>query len=180
MGDPIFDIFDRRSFFAGLAASAAGLWAVRAEAALDPCQAFYGKGYCTDYVNSRISPRQGGDGGSWPSNMPGSAVQAGDVAIFRAIQHVAYVEEVTGRGAGGEALSVRVSEMNYARGVKPGTPTSCLVTPNFGVRTTRVIAVSSAEFMRPGGYRALRMAPPQLRSRTDDRTAGSTPKTNRR
>ena len=58
----------------GLAASVAGLWAARSEAAPDPCQAFYGKGYCTDYVNGRISPRQAGDGDSWPSNMPGDDI----------------------------------------------------------------------------------------------------------
>lgn len=173
-------VLDRRSFFSGLAASAAGIWAARSEATPDPCQAFYGKGYCTDYVNSRISPRQRGDGGSWPSNMPGTAAQAGDVAIFRSIQHVAYVEEVTGRGAGGEALFVRVSEMNYARGVKTGTPPACLVTPNFGIRTTRVIPVSTADFLRPGGYSPIRLAPPQMPAPPDNRTAGSTPRTNRR
>jgi len=129
--------------------------------AQDPCARYYGQGYCTDYVNSRISQRQRGDAGSWPSNMPNTAVEAGDVAIFRRINHVAYVENVVRRNADGQAMTVGISEMNFSSTRDPNAPRSCLVTSNFGVRTTRTISVNDAVFMRPGGYRPT--TPPRRR-----------------
>lgn len=165
----------RRKVLAGLAIGAASGPVLAA----DPCSGFYGKGYCTDYVNSRISPRQSGDGGSWPANMPREAVQRGDVAILRNWNHVAYVEEVTKRDSAGNATEVRISEMNWGQGLKAGTPPSCVITSKFGVRSERTIKVSAAEFMRPGGFRA---SPPKPKPRIvvpnttiDTRTAGSTP-----
>lgn len=129
--------------------------------AQDPCARYYGRGYCTDYVNSRISHRQRGDAGTWPSNMPSTAVEAGDVAIFRRINHVAYVENVVRRNADGQAMTVFISEMNFSRTPDPNAPRSCLVTSNFGVRSTRTISVNDAVFMRPGGYRP--STPPRRR-----------------
>lgn len=119
--------------------------------AQDACAQYYGRGYCTDYVNQRTGRRQRGDAGTWPSNMPGDAAAPGDVAIFRRINHVAYVERVVERDAQGRSRRVLISEMNYGRR-NPNTPPSCYVTTNFGVRTERTIDVTSAEFMRPGGY----------------------------
>lgn len=145
-------------------------------AAADPCAQYYGKGYCTDYVNGKISPQQRGDGGSWPSNTPGIVTQRGDVAILRSKNHVAYVEEVTARDSAGNATAVRISEMNWGP-LKPRTPSGCFVTTKFGVRSERTIKTSSAEFMRPGGYRPKAM-PKKLNlpsTPIDTRTAGSTP-----
>lgn len=148
--------FSRRAFLL------VGLSSVPSVAfAQDPCARYYGRGYCTDYVNSRISPHQRGDAGSWPSNMPNTAVEAGDVAIFRRINHVAYVDRVIRRNADGQAVTVFVSEMNYSSTRDPNAPRSCLVTSNFGVRTTRTISVNDAVFMRPGGYRP--STPPRRR-----------------
>lgn len=174
-------MLSRRAVIVGLSMAAT----IRpALVAADPCSGYYGKGYCTDYVNSRISPRQRGDGGSWPANMPASAAQRGDVAILRKWNHVAYVEEVTKRDAAGNATEVRISEMNWGQGLKPGSDPSCLVTSKFGIKSERVIKVSAAEFMRPGGYTpAAKPKPSPKPSRKpvaipntpiDTRTAGST------
>lgn len=120
--------------------------------AQDVCAPYYGKGYCTDYVKQKTGISQRGDGGSWPSNMPKTEVARGDVAILRAHNHVAYVEEVTKRDSNGQPMEIRVSEMNWGRGLREGTPSECVVTSNFGVRTERKISVSQADYMRPGGY----------------------------
>jgi hypothetical protein len=168
-------MISRRNVLAGLAVGAASGPVLAA----DPCREFYGNGYCTDYVNSRISPRQSGDGGSWPANMPREAVQRGDVAILREWNHVAYVEEVTKRDSAGNPTEVRISEMNWGRGLRPGTPSTCAVTSKFGIRSERTLKVSAAEFMRPGGYRAPKAKPkPRVvipNTPIDTRTAGSTP-----
>ena len=145
----------------------------------DECAAYYGKGYCTDYVNSRIPIRQGGDANNWPSNMPSDAVARGDVAIFRSKVHVAYVEEVTIRDGNGKTIEVRISEMNWGAR-RPDTPKSCYVTVNFDVvQSSRRVLVATAEFMRPGGYRppAKVQLPPAA---VDDNTANSTPRVRRR
>lgn len=122
-----------------------------AEPRQDVCAPYYGRGYCTDYVNGRTGRRQRGDADTWPSNMPADQAQAGDVAIFRRIKHVAYVEAVLERDASGRSRRVRISEMNYGPR-NPNTPRECYVTMNFNVRTEREITVTEAEFMRPGGY----------------------------
>ena len=168
-------MISRRLVMVGLTAFATGSDAL---SATDPCAPFYGSGYCTDYVNGNISPRQRGDGGSWPANMLGIAAQRGDVAILRSKNHVAYVEEVTRRDLAGNAIEVRISEMNWGP-LKPGSPSGCFVTAKFGIRGERTIKVSSAEFMRPGGYRprAMPEAPKLPGTTIDMRTAGSTPPT---
>ena len=125
-----------------------------AEAQRDPCAQYYGRGYCTDYVNQRTGGRQRGDAGSWPSNIGRISVRRGDVAIFRRQNHVAFVEEVTEWGTRIPSardrypVRLRISEMNYGRRAS-GTPRECYVTVNFNVRTEREGTFEDAEFMRP-------------------------------
>lgn len=75
------------------------------------------KGYCVDYVKSRIPsfplPKSHAEAAAL-RNSEVSAVEDGDVAIFRigSYWHVAYVERVR-RDAGGVPLAVDVSEMNF-------------------------------------------------------------------
>jgi len=119
--------------------------------AADPCAKYYGKGYCTDYVNTKISPKQSGDASRWPSNISSSEVRAGDVAIFRSINHVAYVDSVATKDSKGRALTLNISEWNYgSTAKKTALEKSCIVTDKFGIKTTRKIAVSAAVYMRPG------------------------------
>jgi surface antigen len=113
--------------------------------AADPCAAYYGKGYCTDYVNSKIGNRQRGNAENWRGGLPRNLVRKGDVAIFRRVGHVAYVEDVVSRDKNGNPSRIRVSEWNWAAGTKSGTPASCRVTRNFGVQTVREIDVSQVD-----------------------------------
>lgn len=174
-------MFDRRQFWQGSAIliGLTATTAIRSEALADECASYYGQGYCTDYVNSRISPRQSGDAKRWPSNMPAEAVAPGDVVIFRSDNHVAYVEEVTRRDSNGRPTEIRISEMNWGRGLRPGTPPSCVVTSKFGIRDdTRRVSLSGKEFLRPGGYRPARLVPnPALPSPGIGNTANTTPQT---
>lgn len=139
----------RRTVLTGLVGT--GLGGAATAGPQDICAPYYGQGYCTDYVNRRTGRRQRGDADTWPSNMPREAAAAGDVAIFRSMKHVAYVERVIERDSQGRTVRVLVSEMNYGPR-NPNTPRECFVTLNFNVRTEREIRVSAAEFMRPGGY----------------------------
>ena len=111
----------------------------------DPCVAYYGKGYCTDYVNARISNPQEGNAENWIGGLPRNLVRRGDVAIFRRVGHVAYIEDVTARDSAGNPTRIRISEWNWAPGFKPGTPKSCRITKNFGVKTIREIDVSQVD-----------------------------------
>jgi surface antigen len=113
--------------------------------AADPCVAFYGRGYCTDYVNSKISNKQRGNAENWRGGLPRKLVRRGDVAIFRGVGHVAYVEDVVSRDKKGNPSRIRISEWNWAAGTKPGTPASCRVTRNFGVQTVREIDISKVD-----------------------------------
>jgi hypothetical protein len=141
----------RRIFWAQ---GAAFLLGGKALAQPDPCTRYYGNGYCTDYVNQKIGKRIRGDAASWPANIQRIAVQAGDVAIFRRINHVAYIEAVTERGTmipyapGKYPTQLRISEWNYGPR-DTSAPRECLVTTKFGQVTTRTGAFSDAEFMRP-------------------------------
>jgi surface antigen len=107
---------------------------------------YYGKGYCTDYVNSRLGTHIRGDAATWSPNVAWQQVQKGDAAIFKSIDHVAYVEDVV-RDSRGMPVQIKVSEMNYGAH-KPGTNPSCIVTVNFGRVTTRVTSASSAQYYR--------------------------------
>lgn len=139
----------------------------------DPCRPYYGKGYCTDYVNERANINQRGDGGSWPSNIQSSEVESGDVAIIRSMNHVAYVEGVTKRDAQGMPTEIKISEMNWGSGLQPGTPTECIITSKFNVKTYRTIPVSAAVYMRPSNKRKTSNTTLDIPS-TNSNTANST------
>jgi len=121
----------------------------------DPCARYYGRGYCTDYVNSRTGVRQRGDAKDWPSNIGRLQVQSGDVAIFPRQNHVAYIEAVTEWGTRIPSardkypVRLRISEMNYPGPLDPSAPRSCFVTVNFGKVNTREGTFEDAVFMRP-------------------------------
>lgn len=128
---------------------------IEANAQRDPCAEFYGRGYCTDYVNRRLGINQSGDARFWPSNIQRIDVRPNDVAIFRAINHVAVVEEIVEYGErvpyarNRWPARLRISEQNYGQGLRPGTPRSCMVTSRFGQTTYRTGTFDEAEFMRP-------------------------------
>lgn len=100
--------------------------------AADPCQQYYGNGYCTDYVNSKLRTRVRGDAETWPANTPVAEVRPGDVAIFRREGHVAWVERVVVDR--GRAIAIDVSEQNFGSG---WVNRECRVTTNFGKTTFR-------------------------------------------
>ena len=107
-------------------------------AAADPYQQYYGRGYCTDYVNSFLIKKIRGDAGTWRPNVVAiQSVQKGDVVIFRQENHVARVEEVQYQG--GRPVAVKVSEQNYGKG---WINQPCRVTTNFGKTTTRIVQLS--------------------------------------
>ena len=112
----------------------------------DPCDAYYGKGYCTDYIGQRIGKRPRGDPRTWPLNRDVSQIRDGVAVVFAGLTssgHVAYVESVI-RDNKGNPVALKVSEMNYAKGTKAGTPPSCLVTPNFGNITQRTFSLAGS------------------------------------
>lgn len=122
----------------------------------DPCARYYGRGYCTDHVNSRTGVRTPGNANTWRANLQRHQVRAGDVIIFRSQIHVAYIEEVVEWGdriplaRGTYPLRLRISEMNYSSRRDPNAPRDCLVTVNFGRVTERIDTFErGAEFMRP-------------------------------
>jgi hypothetical protein len=137
----------RRRLLMMMGLAGAALGAAPNAIAQDPCSKYYGKGYCTDYVNSKIRKRQRGDAKDWPSNQDKYWAHGGDIAIFRNENHVAYVERVTQRYSDGRTREVEISEWNYGRG---WTDRQCLVTSNFGKKTVRKINVTSSqvEFLR--------------------------------
>jgi hypothetical protein len=118
------------------------------EAQADPCSKYYGKGYCTDYVNSKIGERIRGDADRWPSNVQLKDVGAGDVAIFRSRKHVAFIEAVTKRNSQGVPTSITISEMNWGPADR-SAPKECWVTTNFNRVTRREISTSGLDFYRP-------------------------------
>ena len=112
----------------------------------DPCAPYYGKGYCTDYIAQRMGRRPSGDPRTWPLNRDLSQIREGVAVIFAGVTsagHVAYVERVI-RDAKRVPVSLEVSEMNYARGTRVGTPPSCLVTNNFGVVSRRTFPIAGS------------------------------------
>lgn len=144
-----------------------------AQAGQDPCAQYYGKGYCTDYVNRKIGERIRGDADTWRSNISPSQVQAGDVAIFRSRKHVAFVERVTQRDSNRRPTHIEVSEMNWGTR-DPQAPRECFVTVNFNRTTRRTISISGLEFYRP---RNMMSKPRSLNIPDSDpgQTANSTP-----
>lgn len=100
-------------------------------------------GYCTAYIKLKTRKSQSGDANKWKSNIKSSDVKKGDVAIFKSITHVAYVENVSK-----DKKTVTVSEYNYG---PKWTDKKCLVTDKFGVVSTRTVNISSVDggFWRP-------------------------------
>jgi hypothetical protein len=111
----------------------------------DPCQPYYNKGYCVDYIQSRIGTRPRGNPAQWPTRRDMSLVREGSAVVFAGVAapygHVAYIDRVNRDGAG-RPMSIDISEMNYGRGLRAGTPASCAVTSNFGVVTRRRLSVN--------------------------------------
>ena len=144
--------FSRRSL---VVSPLALLLSGQAEAQTDPCTPYYGRGYCTDYVNEKTGVRQRGDARTWPSNIGRIQVRPGDVAIFRRINHVAYVEEIVEWSTRVPSapnkwpVRLRISEMNYPGPLDSNAPRECLVTINFGRVRSRTETFDDAEFMRP-------------------------------
>jgi surface antigen len=130
----------------------------------DPCQPYYGQGYCTDYVHSRVSVPWHGDAHTWGNQARAngwtvdSTPTPGAVAVYPNVPpvgHVAFVEQVQGN-------SYVVSEMNWAKGNRAGTPAQCAVTPNFGVRTQAQLTLQQrggVEFLHPPGQAPMGAAP---------------------
>lgn len=121
-----------------------------ANAQQNPCAKYFGKGYCTDYIERRTGKRQRGNAGTWSSNIQKKDVRAGDVAIFTSpgVGHVAVVEKVIYEHGTDRPYQVEISEWNWGTMKDP----ACSVTDHFG-RTrsrNRVVLVSSvARFWRP-------------------------------
>jgi len=143
-------VLSRRSI---LAAPLLVLVPTEADAQQDECASYYGRGYCTDYVNQRTGVRTRGDASRWPSNIGRISIEPGDVAIFRGRNHVAYIEEITEWGTRIPSarnrfpMRFRISEMNWGR-LDRSAPASCIVTVNFGRVTSREGEFNDAEFMR--------------------------------
>ena len=119
-----------------------------AQASTDPCAQYYGKGYCTDYVNRKIGEKIRGDADKWRSNISAMTARSGDVAIFRSKKHVAYVERVTKSDANGRPTMIEISEMNWGP-LDKKAPKECWVTTNFNRTTRRTISTAGLEFYRP-------------------------------
>lgn len=118
---------------AGCALGATRCWATRG-------------GFCGDHVQRKLAR----DGAATPlqlAGVPAEAVRAGDVAIFAARAHMAYVERVV-RDRSGRPISVDVSEYNF------GTcwiDEGLMVTDRYGVESRRravPIAQVDGGFMR--------------------------------
>ena len=114
----------------------------------DVCQAYYGRGYCTDYISMKIGYHPGGVGpAAWPANRNIRQAHEGVALIFGNLAppagHVAYVERVV-RQSNGEPTAFEISEMNYGGGQRAGVPRECWVSNNFGVITRRTISVNDS------------------------------------
>jgi hypothetical protein len=111
----------------------------------DVCAQYYGQGYCTDYIVRKLGSKPKGDPRTWPLR-PIKDVRDRSAVVFGNVTssgHVAYVERVN-RDGKGAPVSLDISEMNYAKGTKSGTPKSCLVTSNFGKVTSRTVTIDSS------------------------------------
>lgn len=70
-------------------------------------------GFCTDYVHIKLNLKRDGAGGevSWTPVLPAD-VRPGDIAVFIARTHYAYVEKIM-RDKQGRPVAVDVSEYNF-------------------------------------------------------------------
>jgi surface antigen len=105
----------------------------------DPCSQYYGQGYCTDYVRQRMNVPWRGNAITWFDQAAshgwrtGPEPRVGAIAVFAvsSVGHVAWVDWVSPDGR-----SFVVSQWNYGRGLRPGSPPECVVTTAFGTTTT--------------------------------------------
>jgi surface antigen len=73
-------------------------------------------------------------------------IRQGVAVVFGSVTasgHVAYVERVD-RDQQGRPVALHITEMNFSREPNPTAPTSCLVTKNFGVVTSRTVSLYSS------------------------------------
>lgn len=68
-------------------------------------------GFCTDYVQKKLQLNSSGQAIVWNQVQPGD-VRKGDIAVFNARAHYAYVESVV-RDKQGKPVAVNVSEYNF-------------------------------------------------------------------
>lgn len=118
----------------------------------DPCANYYGRGYCTDYIQERIGRKPSGDAGTWSGNTPIASIRAGDIAIFAVgtSGHVAYVEEVITDKSTGRPVQIRISEKNWGAVLSGQENQRCIITSNFGKIGMRTVPISSvAKVWRP-------------------------------
>jgi len=108
-----------------------------------PCLSYYGRGYCTDYIQRRTGRRQSGDAGRWQGNFPVTQGRGGDVAIFTypaPFGHVAYIVRPVYAHNTANLIAYDIEEWNYG---PQWVNRTCGVTNKFGVVTSRRIAVSA-------------------------------------
>ena len=118
-------------------------------AAQESCLKYYGRGYCTDYVQQRLGIKQRGDAQDWTCNVAMIHVRKGDVAVF-SFHHVAVVEEVI-LDKKDVPRHVRITEWNWGT-VDRRDPekNACIIADKFGVKTERIVKTASATcYWRP-------------------------------
>lgn len=100
------------------------------------CKQYEGKGYCTDYIKTKVYIPWSGDAIIWydqaKSYYPrGNEPRPCSIAVFKingiAAGHVAWVESVGSK-------DFRVSHWNWGK-LKNGIPKECAVTDKFGILT---------------------------------------------
>ncbi len=106
-------------------------------------------GFCTDHVEKRLGAERPASGTRFDPVRP-EEVRPGDVAVFSARAHYAYVEAVV-RGQGGTPLAVDLSEYNFgACWVDKET----MVTDQYKVLSRRSVALAEVD----GGFLRARTA----------------------
>jgi hypothetical protein len=119
----------------------------------DPCEQYYGKGYCTDFIRKNLrehglqAPR--GDAISYP--VQSSTPEIDSVAIFRIAMPYGHVAWVVDKDD--ERREFRVEHWNYGRGWKDER---CGVTSKFGETVTTKFSYDDPRLM--GFYCPLRQS----------------------
>jgi len=121
--------------------------------AQDPCARYYGKGYCTDYIQQRVGRKPRGNAGTWSSNIDPKTVRPGDVAIFSSPApwgHVAIVERVIYERNTDRPYQIDISEWNWGSASSKPEERACAVTQKFGKPTYRTVRVTTVKgYWRP-------------------------------
>jgi len=103
----------------------------------DPCAQYYGKGYCTDYIRTKVNIPWRGDPITWieqarkHSYKTGNEPKVSSIAVFSYAMpfgHVAWVESILPDG------SFTVSHWNWGKMINR----ECGVTEMFGKTTTKI------------------------------------------